>query len=92
MKKYRIAIVGLGATGTVLAAALLCKDPKTVLVGRSNGMGETLIKRESGCPAKYLIRTGRKLLQQHSKSWTIRPQSYLHQYKDLRSMHGCWMN
>jgi len=44
MHKYRIAIVGLGATGTVLAAALLCKDPKTVLVGRSNGIGETLIK------------------------------------------------
>ena len=44
MQKYRIAIVGLGATGTVLAAALLCKDPKTVLVGRSNGIGETLVK------------------------------------------------
>jgi len=45
MNKYRIAIVGLGATGTVLAAALLCKDPQTVVVGRSNGMGETLLKK-----------------------------------------------
>jgi 2-dehydropantoate 2-reductase len=36
--------VGLGATGTVLAAALLCKDPKTILVGRSNAMGKTLEK------------------------------------------------
>jgi len=45
MKKYRIAIVGLGATGTVLAATLLRKDPRTILVGRSHGMGETLLKK-----------------------------------------------
>ena len=45
MNNYRIAIVGLGATGTVLAAALLCKDPQTVVAGRSNGMGETLLKK-----------------------------------------------
>jgi len=44
MKKYRIAIVGLGATGTVLAAALLRIDPDTMLVGRPNGIGETLVK------------------------------------------------
>ncbi len=44
MKKYRIAIVGLGATGTVLAAALLRIDPDTILVGRPNGMGEILVK------------------------------------------------
>ena len=48
MKKYRIAIVGLGATGTVLAAALLCKNPQTVVVGRSTGMGETLFKKGIG--------------------------------------------
>jgi 2-dehydropantoate 2-reductase len=39
-----MAIVGLGATGTVLAAALLRKDPRTILVGRSHGIGETLVK------------------------------------------------
>ncbi len=44
MKNYRIAIVGLGAVGTVLAAALLRKDPKTILVGRSKGLGKTLAK------------------------------------------------
>ena len=44
MKKYKIAIVGLGATGTVLAAALLRKDPRTVLVGRSEGLRTTLLK------------------------------------------------
>ena len=45
MGKYRIAIVGLGATGTVLAAALLRKNPETVLVGRPNGKGETLVSK-----------------------------------------------
>ncbi len=44
MNTYRMAIVGLGATGTVLAAALLRKDPRTILVGRSHGMGKTLVK------------------------------------------------
>jgi 2-dehydropantoate 2-reductase len=43
MKTDRIAIVGLGATGTVLAAALLRNDPNTILVGRSNDMGKTLV-------------------------------------------------
>ncbi len=44
MEKYRIAIVGLGATGTVLAAALLRKNPETILVGRSGNMGKTILK------------------------------------------------
>ena len=44
MKTYRMAIVGLGATGAVLAAALLRHDPRTILVGRSDGMRKTLVK------------------------------------------------
>jgi len=44
MKTYRMAIIGLGATGTVLAAALLGRDPGTILVGRSGGMRKTLLK------------------------------------------------
>jgi 2-dehydropantoate 2-reductase len=44
MQTYKMAIVGLGATGTVLAAALLRKDPKTILVGRSHDLGKTLVK------------------------------------------------
>ena len=39
-----MAIVGLGATGTVLAAALLRKDPGTILVGRSDGMRKALLE------------------------------------------------
>ena len=41
MKTYRIAIVGLGATGTVLAAALLRKDPNTILVA-ANGINQAV--------------------------------------------------
>ena len=44
MQTYKIAIVGLGATGTVLAAALLHKDPRTILVSRSHGMKKTIVK------------------------------------------------
>jgi 2-dehydropantoate 2-reductase len=44
MEKFRIAIVGLGATGTVLAAALLGRDPETILVGRSSKIGKTILK------------------------------------------------
>jgi len=44
MQTYKIAIVGLGATGTVLAAALLRSYPKTILVGRSNDLKKALVK------------------------------------------------
>ena len=42
MKDCKMAVVGLGATGTVLAAALLSKYPDTVLVGRKAALGEEL--------------------------------------------------
>ena len=42
MGLYNIAVVGVGATGTVLAAALLGKFPETVLVGRNPGAGARL--------------------------------------------------
>jgi 2-dehydropantoate 2-reductase len=45
MGQSRIAIVGVGATGTVLAAALLGKYPETVLVGRNPVAGERLLSR-----------------------------------------------
>jgi 2-dehydropantoate 2-reductase len=41
----RMAVVGIGATGTVLAAALLNKHPDTFLIGRSAHTGKTLEKR-----------------------------------------------
>jgi len=43
MGQPRMAIVGVGATGTVLAAALLEKYPEIVLVGRNPAAGETLL-------------------------------------------------
>ncbi len=45
MDNLRIAVIGVGATGSVLAAALLDQDPETMLVGRRPGLGEAL-KRE----------------------------------------------
>ena len=44
MKDLKIAIVGIGATGAVLAAALLGKDPEIVLVDPRPGLGEELRK------------------------------------------------
>lgn len=43
MGQHRFAVIGVGATGTVLAAALLQKYPETLLVGRSSAAGEKLL-------------------------------------------------
>ena len=45
MEQHNIAVVGVGATGTVLAAALLSKYPETVLVGRNPNAGETFLSK-----------------------------------------------
>jgi len=44
MESGRIAIVGIGATGATLAAALLSKKPETILVDPAPGMGKALLK------------------------------------------------
>ena len=44
MDDLRIAVVGVGATGAVLAAALLNHDAETILVDPSPGLGEALSK------------------------------------------------
>ncbi|MBW1944668.1 MAG: hypothetical protein JRJ51_17795 [Deltaproteobacteria bacterium] len=46
MEKQRIAVVGIGATGAVLAAALLSRNPDTILVDPRPGLGDSL--REKG--------------------------------------------
>lgn len=45
MGQPKIAVVGLGATGTVLAAALLGKYPETVMVGRNPDAGDIFLSR-----------------------------------------------
>lgn len=42
MDDLRIAVVGVGATGAVLAAALLSQDPETILVDPRPGLGEAI--------------------------------------------------
>jgi len=44
MDDLRIAVVGVGATGAVLAAALLNRDPETALVDPRPGLGEHIQK------------------------------------------------
>jgi 2-dehydropantoate 2-reductase len=44
MGDLRIAVVGVGATGAVLAAALLNRNPDTILVDPRPGLGETVKK------------------------------------------------
>ena len=44
MKELRAAVVGPGATGTVLAAALLSRYPQTIVVGRNPDLGLLLNK------------------------------------------------
>jgi 2-dehydropantoate 2-reductase len=44
MDDLRIAVVGIGATGAVLAAALLKQDPDIVLVDPRSGLGEAIRK------------------------------------------------
>jgi 2-dehydropantoate 2-reductase len=43
MENRRVAVVGVGATGSVLAAALLSRDPETVLVDPRDGLRERLL-------------------------------------------------
>jgi glycerol-3-phosphate dehydrogenase len=42
MQDSRMAVVGIGATGTALAAALLNRYPDTFLIGRTPNLGEKL--------------------------------------------------
>ena len=44
MNDFRIAVVGIGATGSVLAAALLSKKPETILVDPRPGLREALLE------------------------------------------------
>ena len=63
MDDLRIAVVGIGATGTVLAAALLSQDQDTMLVSPRPGLGEEIRKngiRVSGAvncrvPVRYFF-------------------------------------
>ena len=45
MDDLRIAVVGIGATGAVLAAALLKQDPETMLVDPNPELGEAIRKK-----------------------------------------------
>jgi 2-dehydropantoate 2-reductase len=44
MNRPRMAVIGVGATGSVLSAALLVNSPESILVDPSPGLGEALLK------------------------------------------------
>ena len=44
MNGTKMAVVGVGATGLVLAAALLTSDPETILVDPLPGLEKVLLK------------------------------------------------
>ena len=46
MKKRKIAVIGIGATGSVLSAALLKNDPEIILIDPAPGLGDKI--RENG--------------------------------------------
>ncbi|MCD6305388.1 MAG: 2-dehydropantoate 2-reductase [Deltaproteobacteria bacterium] len=48
MDKPTVAVVGIGATGVVLAAALLTTDPDVFLVDPQPGLAETLVRKGLG--------------------------------------------
>ena len=70
MPEYRMAVIGPGATGTVLAAALLSKYPETILVGRKSDLGNTL--REKGITVSGEI------------SYRVSIKNYVHQIPALK--------
>ncbi len=45
MDDLKMAVVGVGATGAVLAAALLTRNPETVLIDPNPGLGEAVKKK-----------------------------------------------
>ena len=53
MDDTRIAVVGIGATGAVLAAALLKQDPDTMLVDPRPGLGRKSVKTGSPSRVKF---------------------------------------
>ena len=71
MTEYRMAVIGPGATGTVLAAALLGKYPETVVVGRKPDLGNTL--REKGITVSGEI------------NYSVPVKNYTHQIQALKN-------
>ena len=73
MEDCKCAVVGIGATGTVLAAALLSRNPETVLLDPMPGLGDKLIK--SGIKVTGVI------------SYDVPVKHFLSDIKDLKDIN-----
>ena len=58
MKDMKTAIVGIGATGSVLAAALITKFPDTFLIGRRSELGDTLRQKGFNISGEINLQAG----------------------------------
>ncbi|MBN2041226.1 MAG: 2-dehydropantoate 2-reductase [Spirochaetes bacterium] len=56
-KSLKISVIGLGATGSVIAAALIKQDPETVCVDPKPGLGDLLIKNGIAVSGALEIKT-----------------------------------
>ncbi len=77
MGKLRMAIIGVGATGTVLAAAILSKYPETVLVGHNPGAGDTLLSKGLRVSGAISYQSSVKNFISQINSVLMRPSAYL---------------
>jgi 2-dehydropantoate 2-reductase len=71
METHKIAVVGIGAIGSVLAAALLSKHPDTILVGHRPETGEMLEQR--GLQVSGVM------------NYQVPVKNYVHTLRDLKS-------
>jgi 2-dehydropantoate 2-reductase len=71
MKGYQMAVVGIGAIGSVLAAALLSKHPETILVGHRPETGKAL--KEKGITISGVI------------DYQVPVKNYIHTIGDLKT-------
>jgi 2-dehydropantoate 2-reductase len=77
MQETKMAVVGIGATGTVLAAALLSKYPETLLVGRDPDLGNEL--RSNGIHTSGII------------TYQVAVKNYITEIKSLRSFRPAFI-
>jgi 2-dehydropantoate 2-reductase len=71
MERQKIAVVGIGAIGSVLAAALLSKYPDTILVGHRPETGKAL--RQKGIQVSGVM------------NYQVSVRNYVHAIRDLKS-------
>ena len=95
MEDKQIAVLGIGATGSVLASATLSQNPETVLIDPMPGLGEAVLKNGlmvSGAvsyrtPVLNFVQSVDEMQDYHPKIIFISTKTF-HLEKVLRSLKG----